>query len=149
MGGAASALRDVTVIVPAFNAAASIAQTLRSIQAQTHAATAVLVADDASSDDTARIVGEFAALRVETERAWQGIGQVRYGATAAEEKSRAFRRSLYIALDLKAGDVLTDQNVRAVRPGFGLPPKHLEQVLGRRVNRDAPAGTPLAWELLG
>ncbi len=62
MGGAASALRDVTVIVPAFNAAASIAQTLRSIQAQTHAATAVLVADDASSDDTARIVGEFAAL---------------------------------------------------------------------------------------
>ncbi len=92
---------------------------------------------------------EFAALRIETERAWQGIGQVRYGATAAEEKSRAFRRSLYIALDLKAGDVLTDQNVRAVRPGFGLPPKHLEQVLGRRVNRDAPAGTPLAWELLG
>ena len=92
---------------------------------------------------------EFASLRIETERAWQGLGQVRYGATAAEEKSKVFRRSLYIARDLKAGDLLTSENVRAVRPGFGLPPKHLEQVLGRRVNRDVDAGTPLAWELLG
>ena len=61
MGVAASALPDVTVIVPAFNAAEWITQTLQSIQAQTHAATEVLVADDASNDDTARIVGEFAA----------------------------------------------------------------------------------------
>ena len=92
---------------------------------------------------------EFASLRLETERAWQGIGQVRYGATAAEEESKVFRRSLYIARDVKAGDLLTSENVRAVRPGFGLSPKHLEQVLGRRVNRDVEAGTPLAWELLG
>lgn len=91
---------------------------------------------------------EFALLRLETERAWQALGQVRYGATAAEEKSKAFRRSLYIARDLKAGEALTKENVRAVRPGFGLAPKHLEQVLGRRVNRDAPTGTPLSWELL-
>lgn len=92
---------------------------------------------------------EFASLRIETERAWQGLGQVRYGTTVAEEKSKAFRRSLYIARDVKAGDLLTSENVRAVRPGFGLPPKHLGQVLGRRVNRDVDAGTPLAWELLG
>lgn len=92
---------------------------------------------------------EFALLRIETERAWQGLGQVRYGATADEEESKAFRRSLYIARDVKAGDLLSSENIRAVRPGFGLPPKHLEQVLGRRVNRDVEAGTPVAWELLG
>jgi pseudaminic acid synthase len=92
---------------------------------------------------------EFAALRAETERAWQGLGQVLYGGTAAEQKSKQFRRSLYIARDLKAGEVLTRDNLRAVRPGLGLPPKHIDQVLGRRIARDVEAGTPLAWELLG
>jgi len=91
---------------------------------------------------------EFALLRTETERAWQGLGQVRYGATAAEEPSRAFRRSLYVTRDLKAGEALTRDNLRAVRPGFGLPPKHITQVLGRRVSRDVEAGTPLHWDLL-
>ncbi len=92
---------------------------------------------------------EFSTLRAETERAWLGLGQVLYGGTAAEEKSKQFRRSLYIARDLKAGEVLTRDNLRAVRPGLGLPPKHIDQVLGRRVARDVEAGTPLAWELLG
>ncbi len=92
---------------------------------------------------------EFSLLRSETERAWLGLGTVLYGGTAAEEKSKQFRRSLYIARDLKAGETLTRDNLRAVRPGLGLPPKHIDQVLGRRVNRDVEAGTPLAWELLG
>ena len=92
---------------------------------------------------------EFALLRTESDRAWEAIGQVRYGATVAEEKSKAFRRSLYIARQLQAGDALTRENLRAVRPGFGLPPKHFEEVLGRRVNRDVEAGTPLSWDLLG
>lgn len=92
---------------------------------------------------------EFRQLRTETERAWQGLGSVRYGGTAAEEKSRAFRRSLYISRDMKAGDLLTPDNLRAVRPGFGLPPKHYDTLLGRRVGVDVPAGTPMAWELLG
>lgn len=91
---------------------------------------------------------EFSLLRTETERAWQALGAVRYGPTQAEERSLAFRRSLYIGTDLLAGDVLTLQNVRCVRPGFGLEPKHLETVLGMRVRRDAPAGTPLTWDLL-
>jgi pseudaminic acid synthase len=91
---------------------------------------------------------EFALLRQETERAWQSLGQVRYGCTQAEDKSRAFRRTLYIARDVKAGEPLTRDNLRVVRPGFGLPPKHLEQVLGRRMSRDAEAGTPLSWDLL-
>jgi pseudaminic acid synthase len=91
---------------------------------------------------------EFKQLRAETERAWQGLGRVTYGGTKAEEKSRAFRRSLYIAKAVKAGETLTAANVRAVRPGFGLPPKFLELVLGRRAGRDAPAGTPVTWDLL-
>jgi len=74
---------------------------------------------------------------------------VTYGGTRAEEKSREFRRSLYIAKPLKAGDVLTKDNVRIVRPGFGLAPKYYEQVLGKKVKRAVDAGTPVSWELLG
>jgi N-acetylneuraminate synthase len=66
----------------------------------------------------------------------------------AEKKSLQFRRSLYIAQDLKAGDVLTTDNVRAIRPGFGLPPEHLEEVLGTTVKSDVERGTPLSWNLL-
>ena len=91
---------------------------------------------------------ELRQLREETERAWQAVGQVAYGPTAAEMKSLAFRRSLYIAQDMKAGEVLTPENLRCVRPGFGLPPKHLDSLLGQRIGRDAPAGTPMAWALL-
>jgi pseudaminic acid synthase len=92
---------------------------------------------------------EFAQLRIESERAWQALGQVTYGGTEAEHKSRAFRRSVYIAQDVRAGDVLTRENLRCVRPGFGLPPKFYDTLLGRRVNADAPAGTPMNWQLLG
>jgi pseudaminic acid synthase len=91
---------------------------------------------------------EFAQLRAETERAWQAVGKVTYGGTRAEENSRAFRRSLYIAQDIKAGDVLTPTNLRAVRPGYGLPPKFLPTLLGKRVARDVACGTPCDWELL-
>jgi len=91
---------------------------------------------------------EFALLRQETERAWLGIGRVIYGGTEAESASRAFRRSLYVSRDLTAGDVLTSENVRIVRPGFGLPPKFISNVLGRRIRRPAAAGTPVSWDLL-
>jgi N-acetylneuraminate synthase len=91
---------------------------------------------------------EFRMLRIETERAWQALGRVIYGGTKAEEKSRAFRRTLYVARDMKAGEVLTRENMRIVRPGFGLPPKYFDDVLGRSIKRDAPAGTPVTWELL-
>ena len=91
---------------------------------------------------------EFRALRTETERAWQGLGEVRYGGTAAEEKSRAFRRTLYVARDLRAGEVLSADNLRIVRPGYGLPPKYYDILLGKRVARDVAAGTPMSWDLL-
>jgi pseudaminic acid synthase len=92
---------------------------------------------------------ELRALVVETERAWQSLGKVSYGPTKAEEKSLGFRRSVYISADLKAGDVLTPENLRCVRPGFGLAPKNYELLLGRRVNRDVKKGTPMKWELIG
>ena len=91
---------------------------------------------------------ELRQLRVETERAWLGLGQVAYGGTQAEEKSRAFRRTLYVSADIRAGEPLTAQNVRIVRPGFGLPPKYYDIVIGKRVNRDIAAGTPVGWELI-
>jgi N-acetylneuraminate synthase len=91
---------------------------------------------------------EMAQLVVETERAWQSLGQVSYGATEAEKKSIQFRRSLYVVQDIKAGDALTKENVRAIRPGLGLPTKYLEQVLGKTVGRDVKRGTALIWDLL-
>jgi pseudaminic acid synthase len=91
---------------------------------------------------------EMAQLVVETERAWQALGQVSYGATEAEKKSLVFRRSLYVVQDLKTGDVLTNDNVRAIRPGLGLAPKYIQQVLGMKVNREVKLGTALSWDIL-
>jgi pseudaminic acid synthase len=91
---------------------------------------------------------EMAQLVVETERAWQALGRVSYGATDAEKRSIVFRRSLYVVQDLKSGDLLTKDNVRAIRPGLGLPTKYLEVVLGKRVNRDVVRGTALKWVML-
>jgi pseudaminic acid synthase len=92
---------------------------------------------------------EMAQLVVETERAWQALGQVSYGPTEAEKKSVQYRRSLYVVQDLKAGDVLTRENVRAIRPGLGLPTKYLEQMLGKTIKQDVKRGTALGWGLLG
>jgi pseudaminic acid synthase len=91
---------------------------------------------------------ELRALVVESERAWQALGQPQFGPTGPERKSLAHRRSLYVVRDLKAGDVLTAENVRAIRPGRGLPPKHYDEVLGRPVRVDVKRGTPLAWDHL-
>jgi N-acetylneuraminate synthase len=93
--------------------------------------------------------GEMTALVAETNRAWQALGQVSYGPTESEKKSLIFRRSLYICEDLKAGDVLTPRNLRAIRPGFGLPPKFIEQLIGKRVARSVKRGTPARWDLIG
>lgn len=92
---------------------------------------------------------EMAQLVAESERAWQSLGKVSYGPTAAEKKSLQYRRSLYVVQDLKVGDVLTHENVRAIRPGLGLPTKYLEQVLGKSVNQEVKRGTALEWGLLG
>lgn len=91
---------------------------------------------------------EFRMLRDETERAWQALGRVTYGGTTAEEGSRVFRRSLYIAKDMEEGETLTRENLRIVRPGYGLPPKFYGDLLGKRVKRPLTLGTPMSWDLL-
>jgi len=91
---------------------------------------------------------EMAALVIETERAWQAQGQVSYGATVAEQKSLQFRRSLYIVQNMKAGDILTRDNLRAIRPGLGLPTKYIDIVLGKKVSMDVKRGTALRWPLI-
>jgi len=92
---------------------------------------------------------EMRALIIETERAWQSLGSVKYGVSEAEKKSLVFRRSIYIAQNMKAGDVLTTDNLRCVRPGMGLPPRYYDMLLGRRVNQNVKKGTPMTWRLVG
>ncbi len=90
---------------------------------------------------------EMSSLVIETERAWQSLGKINYGPTEKEKASLVYRRSLYIAQDMKAGDVITAENMRAIRPGYGLPPKHYAEILGKTIKRDTPAGTPVSFEL--
>jgi pseudaminic acid synthase len=91
---------------------------------------------------------EMKHLVAETERAWQSLGDVKYGSSVAEKGSSAFRRSLYIAEDMKRGDVLNEKNLRIIRPGLGLLPKYYYIVLGRKVNKNLKKGTPLNWEVI-
>ncbi len=90
---------------------------------------------------------EMKALVVETERAWQALGRVMYGPTEKEKASLQYRRSLYVAEDMKTGDIFTTQNLRVVRPGKGLPPKYYEVVLGKYAVMDLKKGTPVTWNL--
>jgi sialic acid synthase SpsE len=90
---------------------------------------------------------EMRQLVQETARAWQSLGEIKYGPTDAELKSLSFRRSLYIVRDMKAGDILTTENLRAIRPGYGLAPKYYTLSLGRPIKIDAKRGTPLSWDL--
>jgi pseudaminic acid synthase len=91
---------------------------------------------------------EFSQLVTETQNAWLALGHISYGPTKAEEKSLQFRRSLYIVQDLKAGERLTNENVRAIRPGFGLPTKYLNYFIGKEIKFDAIKGTPLKFNLI-
>ena len=86
---------------------------------------------------------ELAALCRDTKTAWSALGKVDYGRKSSEQGNAKFRRSLYFVKDLKAGETVTADSVRSVRPGFGIAPKHLERVLGRRVMVDVRANTPL------
>tara|TARA_B110000259_G_C13939362_1_gene372129 strand:- start:806 stop:1078 length:273 start_codon:yes stop_codon:yes gene_type:complete len=87
----------------------------------------------------------MASLVIESERAWESLGQVSYGPGEKEKQSRQYRRSLYIVEDIQAGQELTSKNVRAIRPGLGLPTKYLEICLGKRASKDLKRGTPLDW----
>ena len=91
---------------------------------------------------------EMRSLVSDCERAWQALGTVSYGPTDAERPSLAFRRSLYVAQNMRAGELFTELNLRAIRPGRGLAPKYYDQLLGRPVKRDVRRGTPVSWDLV-
>ena len=90
---------------------------------------------------------ELASLVVETRRAYQGLGQVKYGGTQAEEKSKQYRRSIYVSENVQQGQVLNSQNLRIVRPAFGLAPKNWDRVLGKVAKQALAKGTPLDWSM--
>jgi pseudaminic acid synthase len=91
---------------------------------------------------------ELHRLVVEAERAWQALGQVHYGPTAAEQKSLVYRRSLYVVRDMAAGEVFSADNLRAIRPGLGLAPKHYDGLMGRRARQPLARGTALDWSMV-
>jgi pseudaminic acid synthase len=78
----------------------------------------------------------------------KALGEVQYKVSEHESASRVFRRSLFVVRDMTAGEVLTEKNVRTIRPGYGLPPKDLKMLLGKKVNRDVKRGSPLVWEFI-
>jgi N-acetylneuraminate synthase len=100
--------------------------------------------DSAFSLEPAEFKTMVDAVRV----AEQALGEIRYGGSGRESASRAFRRSLYVVRAVRAGEPFTVQNVRSIRPGNGLPPRHLKEILGHTAARDVAAGTPLDWELI-
>jgi pseudaminic acid synthase len=91
---------------------------------------------------------EFKLLVEESKRAWEGLGKISYERSSQEEKSRVFRRSLYVAEDMKAGDIFTEKNLRAVRPGLGLSTKYYDHLIGKKVKQDTSKGTPVRIELI-
>lgn len=92
---------------------------------------------------------EMRRLVADTQSAWAAVGSVSYGPTASEMDSLRFRRSCYVAADMKAGDVFTADNLRIVRPGYGLAPRYHSVLIGKRVNRDATRGEPVSWDMIG
>ena len=78
--------------------------------------------------------------------AWQALGKVDYGRKSSEMENVKFRRSLYFVKNMRAGDIITEDSVRSIRPGYGLAPKHLESIIGRVLKTDVSSGTAVSWE---
>ncbi|MFP8965837.1 pseudaminic acid synthase [Pokkaliibacter sp. CJK22405] len=91
---------------------------------------------------------EFATLVRESANAAKALGQVRYGGSEADEVSKKYRRSIYIATDLAEGEVLSEAHIKIIRPGLGLAPKYRDSVLGRTLRRGVAKGEPLDWSML-
>lgn len=91
---------------------------------------------------------EMKSLVVETERAWQALGGVQLSVQDVEKKSISFKRSIYAINDMKKGDVLTEENLKVIRPGDGLHPRHYIELIGKKINRDIDKGTPFSLEFV-
>ncbi len=90
---------------------------------------------------------ELQYLVEETHKVWSSLGTPSFDLKQAEQENKKFRRSIYISKDVKKGEILSQDNIRRVRPGFGLEPKYFEQVMGKKFSQNLSAGTALTWEL--
>jgi pseudaminic acid synthase len=91
---------------------------------------------------------ELKALYKDAKTAWQALGKVDYGRKSSEQVNVKFRRSLYFVKDIKSGEVITSDHIKSIRPGYGLPPKYLDRVIGKRVNSNIQQGTPTSLNIL-
>lgn len=91
---------------------------------------------------------ELKALVDETKNAFLALGEISYGVQQAEEKSKFFKRSIYVSKDIAVGDVFTNDNLKIIRPGNGLAPKFIDDVIGKKAKVSIKAGTPLNWDIL-
>jgi pseudaminic acid synthase len=91
---------------------------------------------------------EMKQLVGDVKESWASLGNVKYGPSKSEELSIRYRRSLYVVEDMQLGETISSKNVRAIRPGLGMPIKNLDIVIGRRVNQKILKGTPLTWEII-
>lgn len=91
---------------------------------------------------------ELKILVDESERAFQALGEVKYEIHRDERSSLRFKRSIYVVKDIKKGELFSEDNVRIIRPGDGLPPKYFEKIIGRKAKEDIPKATPITWNLL-
>ncbi len=80
--------------------------------------------------------------------AWQALGNVDYGRKSSESGNVVFRRSLYFVEDVKAGEIITPDNVKSIRPGYGIPPKHLDEIMGKKVAKNIERGAAVQWGLI-
>jgi pseudaminic acid synthase len=92
---------------------------------------------------------ELRALVIESKNAFEGLGNISYDILPSEKNSMRFKRSIYVTRDIKSGEGVTKDNIRIIRPGYGLAPKHYEAILGRKALKDLSAGIPLTWNLIG
>ncbi|MDD9886867.1 MAG: SAF domain-containing protein, partial [Gammaproteobacteria bacterium] len=105
--------------------------------------------DDGGPDDSFSLEPDaLKQLCRDVKTAWASAGRIRREPKAAERHTIRFRRSLYVVQDMRAGDAFTADNVRSIRPGFGMAPKHLDEVLGKTAARDITRGTPLSPNLI-
>jgi pseudaminic acid synthase len=91
---------------------------------------------------------EFKAMVEAVRTAEKALGEVRFGLSDEEESSLVFRRSLFVVQNVKRGEILTAENIRSIRPGYGLHTRHLNEILGKRAVCDIERGTPLRWDLV-
>jgi len=91
---------------------------------------------------------EFKTMVKSVREVEKALGEVSYELTEKMKKSREISRSLFVIKDIKAGEIFTEENIRSVRPGYGLPPKYLEDILGKRATQDIKKGIALSWELI-